>query len=335
MLKNAIESSAKTIYLFIREAGSGKTEELKNHLNDNHMLVDHSHVEGVFKSKDKINIINNMMFDNPNYLVIDGIVDNFDNAEIESLYNLLNKWGRKTIIVSNNSELIYTMINISKNNLILTQNNNAEDPIDFKVIAENHHLTWEQIYIDYFWAELQFNEGNIKYENNTLKMNEADVAALIIASRYWGKASLIFQMKENLEDAFFGNLSDVFFHKTDVKVNMDDLLNLLTLPPYISVESLKTYLSEDGVNLGYSHNNMNNILNDMLALKEVKFSLFIKSLWGRWLLVEKADFITPDKMVKYTKVISTLAHSVDFLIIQLITRDEVKIDEVIKELESL
>ena len=58
---------------------------MEKHIDDNHILIDHSNVTGLYKSKDKIKKIEELIKECEKDVVIDGIADNFDSQEITEL----------------------------------------------------------------------------------------------------------------------------------------------------------------------------------------------------------------------------------------------------------
>ena len=73
----------------------------------------------------------------------------------------------------------------------------------------------------------------------------------------------------------------------------------------------------------------------MDALKVINFDLFLKSLHGRHLLEEKKDLIHHDELEELKTIISGVAHSTDFLITNLVTKDRDKFNHLIERLERL
>ena len=332
MIKNAIKAKDNSVYLLVKETKSGKTEQIKNIVKDEPCkLLSYKKARGKFTFENIKKIILKACEKNKKNkdIIIDGLVDHLDLKHSMDIINAVKNYNFKVIISSANSELINSAIKIGMAQGEETQN------FDFKIIANERNLTWQQIYIHYYWSALMHNKGNVKFENESLKMNQADFAALIIASRYWGKVNAIFKTEKNTNKLFFKNLTLSFFHSHGASFDFSTLEQIIALPPSYKAEKLKSYLTIDGKKVKFNLENLEKIIADMNVLKEVNFDLFLKSIYGRQILEAKKDKISPEDYEKYSKIISPFAHSVDFIIIQLLTANGQELENTIETLKKI
>ncbi|WKX02751.1 hypothetical protein [Candidatus Mycoplasma mahonii] len=330
MIKNAIKSIRNDVHILVKEPKSGKTETV-NALtnNEEHLLISPADIQNIFdhnKITEKINDIIKKS-DKPT-IIIDGVFDSLCDFQISMELKYLKGLDKKIIIVSNNNEIIHSSMS-------LDMTNEEEDKeLDFKIITNEHSLRWNQIYINYFWNQLLYGEGEINLDGDKYVMNEADFAALLISSRYWGKADQIFDIDTNTNVEYFKTITNVFFHNRSSIINVDYFLDNILMPKYLSAEKIKKYISIDG-QLQYSMDNMDDIINDMSALKEVNFDLFINGIIGRQLIAKKGNKIQHNMLAQWSTIINGIVHSTDFLMPKLIAANRASIIKIIKILKNI
>ncbi|NQZ65732.1 MAG: hypothetical protein HRT99_00760 [Mycoplasmatales bacterium] len=233
-------------------------------------------------------IISTINASDKNNIVIDGLLDNFDSKSTLDVLQKLRNLKKKILIFTNNKELLYKVVEMQKDEYEKNESSGSnEDHIDFKIIMNNHNLSWQLMYIHQYWWFINNNDGVFKdLDNKKHQMNEADIAALILASRYWGKANSIFKMPINFNKTFFKELTLTFFHKKESDISFEDFSENILINKKFSLEKISNYLSIDD-DLQFNEDNFKKMIDDMSAMKRINLDQFVRSLYGRELLETK------------------------------------------------
>ena len=250
------------------------------------------------------------------------------------------------VIVTKMLEVMHSIMNYSQNgsmkedgleNSSLGADLQQKDKlVDFKIIANEYNFKWNQIYVDYYWAALKQSNGYVDLDNVKLRFNEYDVAALLLSSRYWGKASVVFNLNDkNLNKQYFKPLTLVYYHDLHGKDSFQEFISNFELPSYLNIDIIKSLLTDTDGNLKFNFDGMDKIIENLSLLKHLNVDIFIKSLKGRQLLQMKNSQLPQETSLKYAHVINSFAHASDFFFIHLITADSKDIDDVLTQLNQL
>ena len=307
------------IYLFIQESGSGKSERLNELLTSIHgeeyILISHKDIIDKYKFEDLSKITMNLINERPKItkIFIDGIFDKYTNLEFTRQLELLNDFQDKQIfIISNNNELLNAYSSFARNIHL--------DQEEENILTDKIQLGWKNLYISNYWKILNIGNGKMKIGGKKFQLDEADFTALLLASRYWGLANFIFKIDVNTNEYYFKALSRSFFHDQELNLKVNDFLEAIQIPQYLNIAKIKSYISVNG-NLKYDKQNMLNLLNDLQNLKMLNFDLFIYSLIGRQILQKKGHFVPQSTLRHWRSTISNLAHSTDYVLNGLISKN--------------